>query len=102
MSNNRDLTITLKIMSLRVPVTEQMPVIVIWSRQTKQAKTKKRLLMPNSDTTVFDEPFQITTSMACDDDGKPTKSKMVSPNQEFIRHHINMEPLCCVVSTHGR
>mmetsp|Transcript_35470 Transcript_35470/g.43404 ORF Transcript_35470/g.43404 Transcript_35470/m.43404 type:complete len:115 (+) Transcript_35470:34-378(+) len=74
--SNKDLTITLKIKALRIPVNEKMPVIVIWSRQSKQAKTKKRLLMDNADTTVFDEEFAISTSMTCDEEGRPTKAKM--------------------------
>ena len=53
-STTKDLTIHLKIQKLRVPVTERVPVIVIWSRQSKQAKTKKRLLSEQVDTTVFD------------------------------------------------
>jgi len=78
MSISKDLTIHLKIKTLRVPVTERLPVIVIWSRQTKQAKTKKRLLSDQVDTTVFDEEFQISTTMTCDEEGNPTKPKMVS------------------------
>ena len=76
--SNKDLTINLKIKSVRVPVPEKMPVIVIWSRQSKQAKTKKRLLSDQVDTTVFDEEFQISTTMACDEAGNPTQPKMVS------------------------
>ena len=76
--SNRDLTIHLKIKRLNVPVNEKMPVIVIWSRQSKQAKTKKRLLSEQASTTVFDEEFQISTTIMCDDNGQPTKSKMVS------------------------
>ena len=57
MSGNRDLTIHLKIKTLNVPVNEKMPVIVIWSRQSKQAKTKKRLLSEAANSTVFDEEF---------------------------------------------
>ena len=76
--SNKDLTIHLKIKTLHVPVTERMPVIVIWSRQSKQAKSKKRLLSDRDNTTVFDEDFQISTTMTCDEQGKPTKPKMVS------------------------
>lgn len=75
---NRDLTIHLKIKTLFVPVTEQLPVIVIWSRQTKQAKTKKRLLTQTQNTAEFNEEWQITTAMPCNDEGIPTKPKMVS------------------------
>ena len=57
MSTNKDLTIHLKIKTLRVPVSEKMPVIVIWSRQSKKANTKKRLLTDAVDTAVFDEEF---------------------------------------------
>ena len=78
--SNKDLTIHLKIKTLRVPVSERMPVIVIWSRQSKQAKTKKRLLSDQVDTTVFDEDFQISTTMICDESGMPTKAKMVRQN----------------------
>ena len=91
--SNRDLTITLKIKSLHVPVNEQMPVIVIWSRQSKQAKTKKRLLSANVDTTVFDEDFQITTNMACDANGVPTKAKMVSDRLKSNKRHSDPNPL---------
>ena len=76
--STKDLTIHLKIKTLRIPVDDRLPVIVIWSRQTKQAKTKKRLLSDQVDSTVFDEEFQISTSMACDEAGIPTKPKMVS------------------------
>ena len=54
---NKDLTIHLKIKTLRVPVNEKLPVIVIWSRQSKKANTKKRLLTDAVDTAVFDEEF---------------------------------------------
>ena len=74
----KDLTIHLKIKTLRIPVPERMPVIVIWSRQSKQAKTKKRLLTDAIDTANFDEEFQISTSMTCDEEGVPTRAKMVS------------------------
>ena len=57
MSSNKDLTINLKIKSVRVPVPEKMPVIVIWSRQSKKASTKKRLLTDVVDTAVFEEEF---------------------------------------------
>ena len=83
--SNKDLTIHLKIKTLRVPVTERLPVIVIWSRQSKQAKTKKRLLSDQAPTTVFDEEFQISTSMMCDEEGNPTKPKMVSVTQQCRR-----------------
>ena len=53
-----------------------MPVIVIWSRQLKKANTKKRLLTDVVDTAVFEEEFQISTSMPCDEAGTPKKSKM--------------------------
>ena len=99
--SNRDLTITLKIKSLHVPVNEQMPVIVIWSRQSKQAKTKKRLLSANVDTTVFDEDFQITTNMACDADGTPTKAKMVRHNMIGTKNYINPYSFFSVVSNHS-
>ena len=75
---NKDLTIHLKIKQIRVPVTEKLPVIVIWNRDKKRAQTKKRLLSDNVAETVFDEEFQITTSMVCDEAGVPTKPKMVS------------------------
>lgn len=86
--SNRDLTITLEIQTLRVPVNETMPVIVIWSRQSKKAQTKKRLLKEGSDTTVFNQSFDISTSMPCDDDGIPTKSKMVSTSKIINKFDI--------------
>ena len=55
--SNKDLTIHMKIKTLRVEVSERLPVIVIWSRQSKQIKTKKRLLSDQAPTTVFDEEF---------------------------------------------
>ena len=88
MSTNKDLTIHLKIKTLRVPVPERLPVIVIWSRQSKQAKTKKRLLSDQVDTTVFDEEFQISTTMACDEAGNPTQPKMVSITACQITYHL--------------
>ena len=57
MTTNKDLTIHLKIKSVRVPVSEKLPVIVIWSRQKKKATTKKRLLTDTVNTAVFDEEF---------------------------------------------
>jgi len=78
--SNKDLTIHLLIKSVRVPVTSQKPVIVIWSRQSKQAKTKKRLLTDQIDIANFNETFQISTTMPCDEDGNATKAKMVSRN----------------------
>lgn len=75
---SKDLTIHLKVETLNVPVHEKMPVIVIWSRQSKQAKTKKRLINETAPSTVFNEEFQISTTMTVDDDGNPTKPKMVS------------------------
>ena len=54
---NKDLTIHLKIKTLRIPVTEKLPVIVIWNRDKKRAQTKKRLLSDNVAETVFDEEF---------------------------------------------
>ena len=55
--STKDLTIHLKIKTLRIPVDDKLPVIVIWSRQSKQAKTKKRLLSDTMQTTDFDEEF---------------------------------------------
>lgn len=50
--------------------------MVIWSRGSKQAKTKKRVLNEQVSTAVFDEKFQINTQMELDEDGKPTKPKI--------------------------
>ena len=86
--SNKDLTIHLMIKTLRVPVTEKLPVIVIWSRQSKQAKNKKRLLSDQVDTTVFDETFQISTTMTCDEEGNATKSKMVSQTHTQTNRHF--------------
>ena len=62
--------------------------MVIWSRGSKQAKTKKRLLSEQVPTAVFDEKFQINTQMELDEEGKPTKSKIVS--QSNNRNHLRL------------
>lgn len=98
--SNKDLTIHLKIKTLRVPVTERMPVIVIWSRQSKQAKTKKRLLSDQVDTTVFDEDFQISTNMTCDENGTPTKPKMVR-QKKFVDFDSVLMRLVCFIFSHN-
>ena len=73
----KDITINLHIKQVTIPVTEQTPLLVIWSRGNKKAQTKKRLLNENVPTAVIDEKFQINTTMDVDADGKPTKPKMV-------------------------
>ena len=52
--------------------------MVIWSRGSKQAKTKKRVLNEQVQSATFDEKFQINTQMELGEDGKPVKSKIVS------------------------
>ena len=77
-SKQQDIAINLQIKIIKIPVEEQMPVQVWWSRGTKKANTKKRLLSDQVPTAVFDEKFQINTAMELDEDNKPTKSKIVS------------------------
>ena len=76
----KDITIQLVIGSLTIPVSEQLPVKIIWTRGAKKAETKKRLLSDTVKTTVFDEKFEVSTQMEVDADGKPTRAKMVSIN----------------------
>ena len=57
----KDITIQLVIKQLTVPVTEQLPVKIIWTRGQKKAETKKRLLSDSAQTTVFDEKFEVST-----------------------------------------
>ena len=64
--------------SLTIPVTEQLPVMIVWTRGAKKAETKKRLLSDTAQTTVFDEKFEVSTQMEVDSSGKATRSKMVS------------------------
>ena len=78
LKTQRDITIQLMIKSLHIPVTEQLPVKIIWTRGAKKAETKKRLLSDMAQSTVFDEKFEVSTQMEVDVDGKPTRPKMVS------------------------
>jgi len=73
----KDITIQLMIKSLTIPVTEQMPVKIVWTRGAKKAETKKRLLSDTAQTTVFDEKFEVSTQMEVDSNGRATRSKMV-------------------------
>ena len=57
----KDITIQLVIKQLTVPVNEQLPVNIIWTRGQKKAETKKRLLSDSAQTTVFDEKFEVST-----------------------------------------
>ena len=73
----KDITIQLMIKSLTIPVTEQLPVKIVWTRGAKKAETKKRLLSDTAQTTVFDEKFEVSTQMEVDSNGRATRSKMV-------------------------
>jgi hypothetical protein len=73
----KDITIQLMIKSLTIPVTEQLPVKIVWTRGAKKAETKKRLLSDTAQTTVFDEKFEVSTQMEVDSTGRATRSKMV-------------------------
>ena len=66
---------TLMIKQVTYPATEKIPVLVYWQRGTKKANTRKRLLQENIHVAVFDEKFQINTSIEVDADGNPTKPK---------------------------
>ena len=74
----KDIVIQLKIHSLTIPVTEKLPVKIIWTRGAKKIDTKKRLLSEAAQTSVFDEKYEVTTAMEIDSSGRPTRSKMVS------------------------
>jgi hypothetical protein len=74
--SQKDIQITLQIKSVKIAVDEQMPVMIIWSRGSKKATTKKRLLSDKVHTAVFNEKFQINTQIDMDEDGNPTKPKM--------------------------
>ena len=65
-------------------MTEHTPVYVVWSRGNKKAKTKSRLLNENVFMAVIDEKFQINTVMDVNEEGTPTKEKMVT-----IHKHIH-------------
>lgn len=43
-SKAKDITIQLMIKQLTIPVTEQLPVKIIWKRGQRTIETKKRLL----------------------------------------------------------
>lgn len=49
---------------------------IIWTRGAKKIDTKKRLLSDTAQTSVFDEKYEVTTSMDIDASGKPTRAKM--------------------------
>ena len=55
--NKKDITINLLIKSIYVPVTESMPVMVVWQRGNKKANTKKRLINETSPIGEFEEKF---------------------------------------------
>ena len=73
---SKDITIQLIIKSLTIPVTEQLPVKIIWQRGQKKAETKKRLLSDQAQSTVFDEKFEVSTQMDVDINGTPLRAKM--------------------------
>ena len=52
------------------------PVMVIWSRGQKKANTKKALLTDTVHTAVFNDKFQINTTLEFDEDGKAKKKKV--------------------------
>lgn len=83
-NSQKDIQITLQVMNIKVPVTEQLPVMVIWSRGSKKASTKKRLLSDSVHTAVFNEKFQINTQIDMDADGKPIKAKNVSAKHLLV------------------
>jgi len=76
-SSTYELTLNMHFVSLFMPVTEHMPVLLNWVRGSKKAKTKKRLLNESTPTAVFDEKFQIKTDMELSNaDKKPVKVKV--------------------------
>ena len=66
------------IKQLTIPVTEQLPVKIIWKRGQRTIETKKRLMSDVAQTIVFDERFELSTNMEVNAEGRPTKPKMVS------------------------
>ena len=66
------------IKQLTIPVTEQLPVKIIWKRGQRTIETKKRLMSDVAQTIVFDERFELSTNMEVNSEGRPTKPKMVS------------------------
>jgi len=75
-SSDKKFNIKLHIKMLRIKVSQQTPVYVIWSRGQKTAKTKSRLLSESMDIAALDEKFEISTVLQCDEEGKPVKAKM--------------------------
>jgi hypothetical protein len=51
------------------------PVMAIWSRGQKKANSKKKVLTESVQTAVFNEKFQINTTLEYDDAGVPKKKK---------------------------
>ena len=94
-TTSKDIAINLQIKVVKVPVDEQLPVMVIWSRGSKQAKTKKRVLNEQVQSATFDEKFQINTQMELGEDGKPVKSKIVS-------QFLSQLTFLSIVNTHSR
>ena len=96
----KEITIQLVIKSLTIPVEEKLPVKIIWTRGAKKAETKKRLLSESVQETIFDEKFEVKTSMDVDANGRPTKSKMVSSMEPSrnLKHNL----ACVLVTTRCR
>ena len=80
----KDITIQLMIKQLTIPVTEQLPVKIIWKRGQRTIETKKRLMSDVAQTIVFDERFELSTNMEVNAEGKPTKPKMVGIHLLFL------------------
>lgn len=75
-SSTKDITIMLQIKKVYYPVTEQTPIMVIWSRGKRMTQTKKqRLLNEHIFEATFNETFQINTAMEVDENGAPTTKK---------------------------
>lgn len=51
------------------------PVMAIWSRGQKKANSKKKVLTESVNTAVFNEKFQINTTLETDDNGNYKKKK---------------------------
>ena len=72
----KEIKLQLHIMNVHFPVKDEMPLQVIWTRGTNQAKTKKIMLSATVQDAIIDEKFEISTMFENDPLTKKLKPKM--------------------------
>jgi len=60
---------------VHVAVTEDTPVMIIWSRGQNKIQSKKKKLKETAQTVKINDEFKINTAIDVDEDGKPNKAK---------------------------